>query len=213
MNSRLRLIYNKEFVAPSTFLLRVTVDPVNTDPSVLDTCLVVMKGSSAVDEYLARVATYADLVTLPLYALPSAVNKFSSAGYEIFSDGDIITITTYPQAWTTYFGITGDVVVTIDETDPLNLVVVPPLPAFGKGLTFTVNGGSTEYTDGLANRDYSLLPGSAFLATDAITLYSTFDAAESMVNALAAQAQSLVNAMNVDTYSGIDTEDYVRVFV
>ena len=209
MNSKLRLIYNKEFVAPATFLLRVTVDPVNTEPAVMDTSLVVMKGSSSVAEYLARVATYADLITLPLYTLPTTVNKFSSVGHGAFSGGDVITITTYPQAWTTYFGITGDVVVTVDATIPANPVVTPPLPAFGSGLTFTVTGGSVIYTDGLANRDYSTLPGSVFLAADAITLYSTFDAAESMAGALAAQAQSLVDAMNVNTYSGIDTEDYI----
>ena len=208
MSAKLRLIYDKKYLDPS-FMLRVTVEPVNTSPDVLKKCLVVVKGDATTSEYLERVAEYDDVVTSPLPEQPLLVDRFSSEGYGPFLINDTIHIVSYPQIWTSYFGYTGDITVIAWNVDDPDNPIVNPLPAFGNNISFRVGSDPNVYADGVANRYYNGLPGSQFLTDDTVFEYPNFDTANNTIISAEADAQSLVDAMNADNYSGIDTEDYV----
>ena len=151
------------------YMLRTVVNATYSQPDPVDVCLVVKKGDVTAAEELLRVATYAELITTPLDALPASVNLFSSASLAYMSSvilpGDIIRVDT-PALWQQYFsvGVQEDyTVVTVNS--PTEVVVTPVFPAFGREITFTVWRGGSR-----------ILPVTAALWT-ATTAYSVGDTA------------------------------------
>jgi len=130
------------------YLLRTVVDATYSKPDPVDACLVIKKGDSTAAEELLRVATYAELITSPLDALPADVELFSSASLaymeSIILVGDVVRITS-PEIWTQFFyaGVQEDFTVTTVNSST-EVVVTPTLPAFGRELTFEVWRGSSK---------------------------------------------------------------------
>jgi len=209
---------------PVSYLVQTKINPVVSEPDEIDNSLVVYRGSALIDEYIARVATRAEIITSPLPALPPLVDRFASTDFGLVTllNGDIITVEDPSPIWQQFFGITGDFVTTIVDavTDPLNVVVDPPLPAFGRDLKFYVKRGATwilptVFNDpypinGVANRDYSaFLPGDLnFLAAEHHDAWEDLSLANAAVDSLRTEAQSLVDELNLDNFSGVIEELY-----
>lgn len=186
-----------------------TVDQVTTEPTDLKTCLVVAPGTN---ESFVRIATSTELTTLP--ALPSAVNRLKSTTYGALVpvNGDIVTVGlsgyVIPDLWVELFGYAGTHVYTVtDATDPFNVEVTPAFPAFGSGISLSVTRGgldviavATPATDGIADR-FAVAPAALYLAAQHHDLVSLdVDVALNFIAARRAEAQSLVDDLNQDSY-------------
>jgi len=198
--------------------MRTTVNTVVTRPASIYKALVVHKGDKLADEFLHRVGTRDDIVVTPLEDLPELVNRFSADSLTAISglvNGDIIKIAAnnLPVIWTRFFSQVSEVqAVVIDDTDPYDVVVdAPGFPAFARLLAFSVERASvTIHTadDGVANRDYTGLTGTDFITTDHADGWTNFEDANNKYESLRTEAQSLVDAMNADNFSGVDQERY-----
>jgi len=219
--ARLEITYEKsrEGAGPLyEYLMRTTVNTVVTTPSSIYAALVVHKGDKIADEFLHRVGTRDDIVVTPLEDLPELVNRFSADSLTAISglvNGDIIKIAAnnLPVIWTRFFSQVSEVqAVVIDDTDPYDVVVdAPGFPAFARLLAFSVERASvTIHTadDGVANRDYTGLTGTDFITTDHADGWTNFEDANNKYESLRTEAQSLVDAMNADNFSGVDQERY-----
>jgi len=219
--ARLEITYEKsrEGAGPLyEYLMRTTVNTVVTTPSSIYAALVVHKGDKIADEFLHRVGTRDDIVVTPLEDLPELVNRFSADSLTAISglvNGDIIKIAAnnLPVIWTRFFSQVSEVqAVVIDDTDPYDVVVdAPGFPAFARLLAFSVERASvTIHTadDGVANRDYMGLTGTDFITTDHADGWTNFEDANNKYESLRTEAQSLVDAMNADNFSGVDQERY-----
>ena len=219
--ARLEITYEKtrEGVGPAyDYLMRTTVNTVVTRPASIYKALVVHKGDKLADEFLHRVGTRDDIVVTPLEDLPELVNRFSADSLTAISglvNGDIIKIAAnnLPVIWTRFFSQVSEVqAVVIDDTDPYDVVVdAPGFPAFARLLAFSVERASvTIHTadDGVANRDYTGLTGTDFITTDHADGWTNFEDANNKYESLRTEAQSLVDAMNADNFSGVDQERY-----
>ncbi len=197
------------------YLMRTTVRPVATTPSSLYVPLVVHKGDKTADELLHEVGDRDQIILNPLDALPTLVNRFSADSFTTFANGDyiIIAIVDLPIIWSRlYSQVTELRVEVIDATDPTDVFVDSPyFPAFGRELSFSVERSSTVIhtaEDGVANRDYTAVSGNDYLASDHADVWDNYDDAANKYESLRAEAQSLVDAMNADHFSGTDQENY-----
>jgi hypothetical protein len=83
------------------------------------------------------------------------------------------------------------------------------VPSFARGVAFTVNSETDVYVDGLLNRDYSAYPsGINFRALAHDDTWSDLGDAQAKFLALPGEAQSLVNALNEDNWSGTFTKRF-----
>lgn len=266
-----------KFAIPNVeYMLRTIVNATYSQPDPVDSCLVVKKGDVTANEELMRVATYEELIDVPLEALPATVNLFSSPSLaylpSVIIPGDVIRIT-IPDLWIQYFltGPTEDFTVSVVNS-PTEVEVVTAFPTFGRGLTFEILragvrilpvtpslwaaatgylegdtvrsiGGDTYWcqiagtsgaaepawdttignttvdngvltwlrvdnavtpVDGVANRDYTTLLGTEFLAASHADTWLGLDTAENRLASLKAQAASLVSALNTEDWSGTE---------
>lgn len=220
--AQLKITYTKVASSPD-YAMRTLIDSVESTPDVVDSCLVVRKGGSGADEYLARIATLTDLQPTPLSSLPSSVERFSSLALLSLlpgglQNGDLIRIYNIPFMWNYFFGESNGSVAreVVDDNDPFDVVVDPVFPTFGRNLSFSVTragyvivGQTTLPTDGLANRDFSSFPGELyFLTNEHYDQWASIDDADNKFYTLRGEAQALVTALNVDTYTGTIEELY-----
>jgi hypothetical protein len=189
-----------------------------------DNCLVVHRGSESNEESLLRVATLSDLTT-PLPSLPGTVEQFSSAsiaplvpaGLQV---GDIITVYDVPALWQYFFNVVDGATFTVDSISapftPFIVKVTPEFPAFARNLRFTVSRGgpliigavSPWPIDGVANRYYSYGSPLDSLTNVHYDSWDDIDSAENKFTSLRGEAQALVDALNIDNYTGILEELY-----
>ena len=219
--ARLEIKYEKsrEGVGPLyEYLMRTTVRTVATTPTSLYNALVVHKGDKTANELLHRVGTRDDIIISPLEELPVLVNRFSAdslTGMGGLANGDIIVIEAHnlPTIWTRFYSQTTTFYAeVIDDSDPYDVIVNDPgFPSFARLLDFSVQRAAVtihDGTDGVANRDYTGLTGIDFLAEDHSDTWNSFEEADNKYESLRTQAQSLVDAVNADNFSGVEQERY-----
>lgn len=215
----LELDFYRLAITGQEYLLRTTVNPYESTPDEIRKCLVITKGDEVSEERISRVATFSEIGDgTPLPELPLAVEIFSSALYTTpFSNGDSIAIAS-PDKWVQLYNTPATFYCeVVDDSNPDYPVVTPSaamqlqgftyLPAFGRKLSFSVNGGSV-FTDGLANRDYTGLPGVVFRAETHGDTWENLADATALYDSLPGEAQSLVDAYNEDRWSGDSTQRY-----
>lgn len=203
------------------FLIQTTIDPVITAPTELETALVVQKGDETGDEVILRVGDRTEVVVTPLDTLPATVNMFSSSSfvalYGSFVVADIITILTadLPTIWSRFFSTVTTFTTVVNSiaapATPTSPIVIPIFPAFARELTFSVTRGGIDlgtFYDGVANRDYTGLTGTEFLTDTHADKWDDYDTANNKYESLRAEAQSLVDAMNVNNFDGVTEENY-----
>lgn len=215
--TQLRIQYEKIADVGVEYTLRATIEQTTSQPDALDKCLVVKKGDAGADEELMRVGAFAEVVTTPKDTLPATVNLFYSPSLALILGGiqhDDVIIIVSPFIWTQHYGAGVNFQTLVDDhTYGVNMVsVVTPFPAFGRNLEFTVERSSVVIlpvstlppypVDGVANRDYSLVGGVEFLADDQTSSWNDIDVAEGRYNAMQGEAQTLVNAVKEDNYTG-----------
>lgn len=221
--TQLRIQYDRKADVGVEYALRATIEQTTSQPDALDNCLVVKKGDAGTDEELMRVGSFAEVVTTPLDALPATVPLFSSPSLALIPGGilagDIIVVTP-PFVWQQYFGIGFDFQTVVDNPSvAANTVsVVTPFPAFARNMTYVVRRGLTVMlpvdgtppypNDGVANRDYSAVVGTEFLANDQASSWADIDTAEGRQQAMELAAQALVNSVKEDNYTGQDDRIY-----
>lgn len=216
--AQLRIQYNRIASVGVEYTLRTTVEPTTTEPNVLDNCLVVKKGDAGTDEEIMRVGDYSEVVTTPKSILPVPVPLFSSPSLPLIPGGiqigDVIRVYS-PFVWAQHFGASAlfDTAV-INAGVGLNTVsVATPFPAFGRLLQFLVLRGVTVIlpvsatppypVDGVANRDYTPFGGETeFLTDDQASTWTDIDVANGRYTALQINAQSLVDVVKEDNYTG-----------
>ncbi len=139
--AQIELEFSKHADAGVEYMLRTVVDATYSKPDPVDACLVVKKGDFTADEELLRVATYAELITTPLEALPASVNLFSSPSLDMTPSvmiGDVIRIVT-PMIWRQFFAAPSSIDYTVTVVNSSTEVeVTPAMPAFGRNLAFEV---------------------------------------------------------------------------
>lgn len=222
--ARLKLNFTKIADPDVEYLMRTVVNAGYSTPDAIDTCLVVLKGSAGADERLMRVANTTELVTTPLDALPPTVTRFSAPSLASIAgpgiqDGDKITVET-PFLWRQFFGASDWIEYTVAASGvvtPTEVIVTSAFPAFGRNLKFYVKQGATDLLptsglagdypiDGLANRNFSGVSGSYLLTGTHADSWSDLDVANALQVSLRGEAQSLVDALNEDNYSGTSEE-------
>jgi hypothetical protein len=220
--AQLKITYDKRFNAFDGYLMGTEVDTVNTEPDIIQKCLVIQKASGGVAETLLRVAGAAELETLS--ELPANISVFSSS---VLDDagvlvGDVIQIENLPAIWDIYFpeSAVGDQYTVTDNSNVAfgEVTVTPAFPYPDKEIEFSVWRSGTQIypvgvaanpDDGAADRDYSAVPGETeFLTGEHYDQYANYDAANNRFKALESQAQSLVDALNQDSYTEIYVGEY-----
>jgi len=207
------------------YLMHAYVGQSVSTPEALRKCLKVRKGSPTQDEKLWSIADYSDLYPTQVPDdLPTTVDLFTSASIPdaTVNIGDKITLSTYPDIWSQFYaGFVSTYTITgVSGSAPnIELTVGSPFPTFGRNMTFRIYAsdgvtpvypaaGVLPLTDGVANRDYTGLSGTYYLATmsDA-DLGTDLQVALDKQPALESQAQALVDAVNLnDDFLGTDTE-------
>lgn len=227
---QLRIQYNQVADGLVEYTLRTTIEQTTSTPNALDKCLVVQKGDSGANEVIMRVGTYAEVVASPLNDLPATVNLFYSPSLSSIAGGiqqdDIIKVDPVPFLWAQHFGTVAPFQTVVDDhlfaTNTVS--VVTPFPAFARNLRFQVLRGASillpvplippaitpdDPVDGVANRDYTAWPGATqFLASDHADTWNDIDEAEGRYQQLRMTAQSLVDEMKQDNYTGQADEVY-----
>lgn len=226
--AKLQLEFRRIYEPGVGCLLKTKINPLNTKPADLQKGLVVYRANPySVQEKLLRIVTETDLAAA-LPTLPAVVDRFKSATYaalvpavgDIIHVGDIPMSYTVPETWK-YLHLYAPgwhTYTVVDASDPNNLLVTPAFPDYGEAIDFYVTRPLspdvipqlTPATDGVADRDYSATPLDwvyvaaehyDFLGPDA-------EYALNLIDALRAQAQSIVDALNQDSFSG----DSVEIF-
>lgn len=219
--ARLELIFDQRYVGGEGCFLITTVDKVVTQPDELDACLVVQRAGSAIEKFI-RVATTTDLTTLS--ALPPLVTVFKSAAYAaaIPMVGDLIHmgegLLAVPPVWRNLHSYAGShIYEVVDVTDPMNVLVLGtnPFPDYGRDIGFYVYraDGVTEVipssspaSDGEADRPYTGMADFYLADIHHDFLSTSIDDALDFAIARRGEAQSVVNALNVDGYTGVFEE-------
>jgi len=207
----LELEFKNVAVVGVEYLMHTSVNNYVSAPTDIRTCLVVNRGDESAEERMRGVCTFHELTTLPM--LPLYPTRFGSVMYPVnLVNGDILHIES-PNKWRKLFNapVQFDCVVT-DASNPAEVVISPTssmimqgftsMPSFARKLTFKVNGNFTEYTDGLVNRDYTGLSGSLFLAGSHADTWLDLVDAQNKFEAVPGEAQTLVDAMNEDRWTG-----------
>lgn len=228
---QLRIQYDRIADGLVEYTMRTVIEQTTSDPDALDKCLVVRKGDSGAEESLRRVGTYAEVVTTPKPDLPLTVNLFYSPSLSSIAGGlqvdDIIKVDPVPFLWAQHFGSVAPFqTLVVDPLFATNTVsVATPFPAFARNLKFQVLRGATillpvplippattpdDPIDGVANRDFTAwLPGvTEFLASDHADTWTDIDEADGRYTQLRVNAQSLVDEMKEDNYTGQHDEVY-----
>jgi hypothetical protein len=220
--AKLELDFHRLYVPGVGCFLKTKINPLVTKPTELKTALVILRADPyTVPETLLRVAAETDLVPA-LPPLPTAITRFKSATYAALGpvNGDMITLGSgsyaIPPVWTHLHSYLGaHTYVVTDDTDPTNLVVSPAFPDYGEGIDFYVYRPSTSsYVipmtaspgDGVADRDYLGLDLWYSAAEHYDFLGVDVDPAFNLIDLLRSQAQSIVNALNQDSYTGDSVE-------
>lgn len=219
--AQLTVKYTRQTQVGIGYLLETVVNTVGSTPAEIYDCLVINKGSASTDETIARVATFAEMSSLPL--LPTAVRTFSSPSLTLMPGGtpqigDEITITQNPPPpiWQFIYGAApSDKVYTVVAVNsPTEVVVDQDFHAFGRNLVFDIQRPSPLFklvgkTDGVANRDYTALIGTLFRARAHGDLWEDYADAQNKYESLRAEAQALVDAYNTSEFTGTTEETYV----
>lgn len=222
--AKLELDFHRLYVPGVGCFLKTTINPLVTKPPELKTALVILRADPYVlPETLVRIAAETDLSPL-LPPLPTAITRFKSATYAALVPalGDVITMGSgayaVPPVWTHLHAYVGAHSYTVvDVTDPTNLVVTPAFPDYGEGIDFYVYRPSTATYiipmtaspgDGVADRNYSSTDLWYFAPEHYDFLGPDVDPAFNVIDLLRSQAQSIVNALNQDSYTG----DSVEIF-
>lgn len=226
--AKLELDFHRLYVPTLGCFLKTRVNPLVTTPLELQTALVVFRASPySVPERLLRVADELDLLA-PLPPLPPVVDRYSSATYALLTPtvGDIIRIGTgsyyVPPVWTHLHAYAPGVheYTVMDASDPTNLLVSPSFPDYGEAIDFYVYRPSTftevipmltPAGDGVADRDYSVTPMAIeYFAQEHYDFVDmSVDVAMNLIDSLRSQAQSIVTALNQDSYTGDSVETFV----
>jgi hypothetical protein len=229
--AQLRIQYDKVANGLIEYTMQTTIEQTTSQPDALDKCLVVKKGDSGTEEELMRVGTYAEVVTSPKSDLPALADVFYSPSLSTIVggilNGDVIELLSVPFTWGQFFGAVAPFLTVVsDDSFATNTVkVATPFPAFARNLTFRVwRGGAIvcppqltppalttdNPVDGVANRDYTaFLPGETeFLASEHVDTWADIDVADGRFTQLEITAQSLVNEMKQDNYTGQVDEVY-----
>jgi len=216
--------------AGTEYMLHTTINAATTQPTVVDTSLRVKKGSDIDDEELVTVATRAQLITSPLPVLPADVDVFSSPSLALaqigdplapttIQDGDVIRITT-PDRWQQFFSADPEEEYVVDTVvNPTTVTVTTPFPAFARGLTFDVLRAGVSIlpplgtplvspVDGLANRDYTAVPGTHYLTGAHADSWTDLTVAEDRMASIKTQAELLVTEMNTAEWTGTERVEY-----
>jgi hypothetical protein len=234
--ARLEITFDQRYVAGEGCFLITSIDPVVTypkgpsaippSPYDLRSSLVVQRAGSAVEKFV-RIATPAELTTFA--ALPAVVNLFKSATYSAATPmvGDLIhmgggSLMLVPSIWKNLHSYTGSYTYKVlDVTTYAPYVLIDsstpfyPFPDYGRDISIYVYRAdgvtvvvppTAPAADGEAERIY---PGSAseYLAATHYDFLSTnIDEALDFAIARRSEAQSVVNALNVDGYTGVFEE-------
>lgn len=220
--AQLKITYDKRFNAFDGYMMGTEVDTVNSDPDIIKKCLVVQKAASGIPEALLRVASVSELTDLS--ELPSTINVFKSS---VLDDagvlvGDVIQIENLSALWSIYFpdAEVGDQYTVTDVSNLAfnEVTVTPALPYPSQEIEFTIWRAGTQIypvgvaanpDDGEADRDYSTVPvETEFLCDEHYDQYATYDLANNRFKALESQAQSLVDALNQDSYTEVYVGEY-----
>lgn len=198
--------------APVEYWVKIDINTTVTDPTVLDTCLLISPGDGTHDERVARVAVLDELLPTETYpALPALVNKFSCTTYDMstVSPGDTLQIReeSYPKAWSLYYGFAGDI-----ELEVVNVVgdivtVTPGVPTCAIGLTFMLAEYGEDSLNGIMSRDYGG-QSTYYRAASHVDCYVTADAATTAIAARKAEFASLISETKEIGFSGVDTQLY-----
>ena len=188
---------------PKEYVIKATVDTQESRPDAVDTALLVKRGNSGTDETIQGVVDFLDLDAPNIGVLPLLVDQFETS--ESLSHNDIITVYT-PDWWQEYFTAATTIDVTVQED---GVTVDPPLPAFARQLDFKINGSSTTYSDGVANRNYADYPPGTFIyfrASEGYALFYEIVNATNKETAINTEAQKLVDDLNQDNFTGTEQE-------
>ena len=234
--AQIDMVFTKFSDVPSTeYMLNTVVNQATSFPTPVAAPLVIQKGDDTTDEELVRIAERSEIVTIPFTPLPTSIRIFSSLSLPLAqigdpSDplvplaptailaGDIIRVTT-PDLWQEFFGVISTVeyeVATI--VSPTEVTITTDFPAFARNLPFEVLRDGTTIlpvgdplvypTDGLANRDYTGLSETYYLASSHVDSWTDLTVAENRVTNLKSQAKLLINEMNTADWTGTERAEY-----
>lgn len=236
--ARLEITFDQRYVAGEGCYLITSIDQVVTypkgpsaippSPYDLRSCLVVQKAGSDIEK-VVKIAEVADLTTLPI--LPPLVLLFKSATYEALAPalGDVIhvgegsLVASVPPIWKQLHGYppAGHTYTVVDVTTYAPHVLVEstnPFPDYGRdigfyviradGFTEVIPSSSPAY-DGEADRVYTILsPLGYYLAAIHHDFLGDIENGINFTIAWRAEAQSLVDDLNADGFTGVFTELY-----
>jgi hypothetical protein len=208
------------FADPGTeYLLKTVVNQVYTTPDEARSCLVVKKGGVA-NEELMSVATYDELVTTPFEQLPVDVNIFTSPSLASISvQVDDILKVTAPLIWSVFGRTEAVFEATVESViSPTEVEIVGSFPSYAMNLSYEVWRVTqmilptgiplTTPNDGTADRDYTGLTGTFFLADAHADVFAALPTAENRMASLKSQAESLMNALNNSQWTGFEEVRY-----
>ena len=212
----LTIEYEKDVLTNGYYMKTEVISAV---PSSIEKCLVLRKPNTSDSESLVRVATLVDLEALPLagalvhFTAPNIGNR--GAG-----DGDTLRISVLPPEW-----VKAELVAPLDfeidsivDVNTVKILVGVPFPLYYRGddITWELRIGSGPVGElihaqvggeTLREQDPDDL---YYLTSEYVDVYPDLGAAVNAQQSLDAQAQSLVDASNLDedSFSGTDTEVY-----
>ena len=214
----LTIKYEKDVLTNGYYMKTEVVSAV---PSSIEQCLVLRKPNTSDSESLVRIATLVDLEALPAagdlvyFTAPNIGNRGAS-------DGDTLRISSLPPEWVKA-GLTAplDFEIAVDGIIDVNTVKIQvwdlfPIYYRGDDITWELRAGFGPAGElihaqvgGETLRDQDA-GDMYYRISEYVDVYPDLVAAVNAQQSLDAQAQSLVDASNLDeeSYSGTDTEVY-----
>ncbi len=214
LTSTLQITFERLIPVVDEAYMKTSVNIAN--PTTLLDCLVVRKMDSAGRERLVRVTTLDELDTisdspppLTLFTSPSLYNETLSL-LPVLA-GDTLRISPVPYIWTRNGYTSAAEFLVVDTPTEDTLEISPAFPSAEKDFTWEINRGvipvHSGSTDGVADRDYTD-EDLYFRINEHEDYIEGVDTALTLLSTLKAEAQSLVDANDTDTISGVDTEVY-----
>jgi len=214
MTEKIGVSFDKRVTSedPISYLVKTNINSTITDPSYLDTCLLVSPGDETHEEVLSRIAILSDLTPTEIYpVLPDVVNKFSCAAYDTGSVLPgyplFIRASSYPKSWSMYFGVTGDLELEVVNVIEGIVTVTPGVPTFARNLTFSFAEYGEDSVAGVINRNYTG-ESTYYRAASHVDVYTTANAATTAIAARKVEFSNLVKETKDIGFAGVDIQLY-----
>jgi hypothetical protein len=193
----IELLFDNRSEVDDRQYMKVTVD--DRTPETLEHCLVIRRGDAMTDERLVEVAEYSRIFISPYPVLSTPLDRFdTSHGLAV---DDVVKVK-LPPMWSYFLGMSGTFNTTVLENVGGQYRVGTPFPTFARNVQFTVNEAPEEYGDGLCTRVYPVIGDTYYRVNSHVDMHTSIQEVQSLFLALQSQAQSLVNDVNRDRWSG-----------